>query len=82
MNKLAALTLLAVIAATPAMAQQDSTFKQDVKNDAHKVGDSIHRGATTVKRKVAVAQCRDGRYSYTHHHTCSDHGGIKTRLRR
>ena len=55
--------------------------KQEIKNDAREVKRSIKRSAKKVKRKVAVARCNDGRYSYTHHKTCSNHGGIRERLR-
>lgn len=55
--------------------------KQNIKADAAEVKKNIKSGAAQVKRKLAVAQCNDGQYSYTHHKTCNEHGGIGTRLR-
>jgi hypothetical protein len=54
---------------------------KEIKSDAHEVKKSVKRGAAKTKRALAVAQCNDGRYSYTHHKTCNEHGGVRTRLR-
>jgi hypothetical protein len=56
-------------------------FKHDVKTGAHEFWQSVRAGAVTVKRQVAVAQCNDGEYSYTHHTTCNHHGGVRQQLR-
>ena len=55
--------------------------KSEIKSDARETKNSIKRGAAKTKRKLAVAQCNDGRYSYTRHKTCNKHGGIRERLR-
>jgi hypothetical protein len=44
-------------------------------------GNTVHRPAHTVSGAVpfgASAQCRDGSYSFSQHHsgTCSHHGGV------
>ena len=61
--------------------QDAKQAKQNIKSGAKEMGQSIKSGAAQVKRKLAVAQCNDGRYSYTHHKTCNEHGGVKTQLR-
>jgi uncharacterized protein DUF3761 len=48
---------------------------------AEAVGDGVKKTAAKAKRNVAVARCNDGEYSYTTRNTCSDHGGVKERLR-
>ena len=55
--------------------------KQEIKSDAREVKKSVKRTAAKTKRSLAVAQCNDGRYSYTRRNTCSRHGGVRTRLR-
>ena len=55
--------------------------KKEIKSDAREVKKSAKSGAAKTKRKLAVAQCNDGRYSYTHHKTCNEHGGVKKRFR-
>ena len=45
------------------------------------VKEDVKKGTTAVKRRVAVARCNDGKFSYTRTNTCSDHGGIKERLK-
>ena len=55
--------------------------KKEIKSDARETKNSIKRGAAKTKRKLAVAQCNDGRYSYTHHKTCNQHGGVQKRFR-
>jgi hypothetical protein len=44
-------------------------------------GNTVHRPAHTVSGDIppgASAQCRDGSYSFSQHHsgTCSHHGGV------
>ena len=56
-------------------------IKQGVKNGAREVKQGVKSGPRKVKRGTAVAQCNDGRYSYTQHRTCNDHGGIRQRFR-
>lgn len=76
----------------PQRPPRSGSLKQDIKNDARQAKTEIKSDAREVKkevkstakktkRKLAVAECNDGRYSYTHHKTCNRHGGIKTRLR-
>ena len=55
--------------------------KQNIKSGAKEAGRTVKKDAAQVKRKLAVAVCNDGRYSYTHHKTCNEHGGVKTQLR-
>jgi hypothetical protein len=48
-------------------------------------GNTVHRPAHTVSGQAppgASAQCRDGSYSFSQHHsgTCSHHGGVATWL--
>jgi hypothetical protein len=48
-------------------------------------GQLVHRPAHTVNNQIpagASAQCRDGSYSFSTHHsgTCSHHGGVATWL--
>ena len=56
-------------------------LKQGIKNTAGEVKQGFKSGAASVKRGVAVAQCNDGEYSYTHHTTCNHHGGVRHQLR-
>jgi hypothetical protein len=65
----------------PQRPARSGSLKQDIKNDAREVKKEVKSTAKKTKRKLAVAECNDGRYSYTHHKTCNHHGGIKTRLR-
>ena len=64
--------------------------KQGVKRSAHEVKNGIKSGArefghavksafNQVGHGIAVAQCNDGEYSYTHFRTCNHHGGIRAR---
>ena len=59
----------------------DPSTLQSIKNDAAESKRGIKNAVRRLKRKIAVAECNDGRYSYTHHKTCNKHGGIKERLR-
>jgi|SRR5947209_2154524 len=59
----------------------DTSTVQAIKNDAAESKRGIKNVVRKLKRKMAVAECNDGRYSYTHHKTCNKHGGIKERLR-
>jgi hypothetical protein len=59
----------------------NESIRQGVRNDAAQVKHSGKNGTARVKRKLAVARCNDGRYSYTHHLTCNHHGGVRTRFR-
>jgi hypothetical protein len=65
-----------------AMKQSGSEISQGVKKGAHEVADGAKKGTTAVKRRVAVAKCNDGAFSYTRTNTCSDHGGIAERLKK
>ena len=58
-----------------------SSAKQGIKRSAREVKQGIKNGAAKMKRDLAVAQCNDGRYSYTHHLTCNHHGGVRRRFR-
>src|SRR5688572_10299738 len=58
-----------------------SRAKQRIKNTPRSIRESIRNGAANLKRDLAVARCNDGRYSYTHHHTCDRHGGVQQRFR-
>lgn len=60
---------------------RNESIREGVRNDAAEVKDSVRNGTARAKRKLAVARCRDGRYSYTHHLTCNHHGGVRTRYR-
>ena len=66
---------------TQDMKNDGRTAKQEIKQDARETKRSIKSTAAKTKRKLAVARCRDGRYSYTHHKTCNHHGGVATRYR-
>ena len=55
--------------------------KQGIKSTAREVKHGVKSGAAKVKRGLAVAQCNDGAYSYTHHLTCNHHGGVRQQLR-
>jgi Ni/Co efflux regulator RcnB len=54
---------------------------REIKGDARETKKSVKRGAAKTKRGLAVAQCNDGRYSYTQHKTCNKHGGVRKRFR-
>jgi hypothetical protein len=56
-------------------------IKEGVKSAARQVKQDVKSGAREVKRGLAVAQCNDGEYSYTHHKTCNHHGGVREKLR-
>jgi hypothetical protein len=56
-------------------------IKQGVKNGARQIKYGIKNGAAQAKRKLAVAQCNDGQYSYTQYRTCNHHGGVSQRFR-
>ena len=56
-------------------------FGQGIKNGARQVKEGVKNGARQVKRAIAVAQCNDGEYSYTHHRTCNHHRGVRQQLR-
>jgi hypothetical protein len=58
-----------------------ASAKQGIKRSAREVKQGIKNGAAKIKRDLAVAQCNDGRYSYTHHLTCNHHGGVRRRFR-
>lgn len=88
MNKALMLAATILIATLPlgAAAQsdpppRDKSVKQEIKSDAREAKQEIKSSARKVKRKLAVAVCNDGRYSYKTYHTCSNHGGVRTRLR-
>ena len=53
----------------------------EVGHAAVKGAQAVKQGAVNVKRKVAVARCNDGAYSYTTQDTCNHHGGVKERLK-
>jgi hypothetical protein len=53
-----------------------------MRKSANEVADGVKRGTRATERRVAVAVCADGAYSYTHKNTCSDHGGIRERLKK
>ena len=85
---LAAAILCAAIPLTAAAQSNDAerparsgSLKQDIKNDAREAKNEVKSTTRKTKRKLAVAECNDGRYSYTRHKTCNHHGGVKTRLR-
>jgi hypothetical protein len=61
-----------------------NTFREighGIRNGARQVKAGVKDGARQFKRGVAVAQCKDGAYSYTHHKTCNHHGGVREHLR-
>ena len=58
-----------------------SKAKQGIKRSARELKQGIKNGAAKIKRDLAVAECNDGRYSYTHHLTCNHHGGVRKRFR-
>ena len=93
---LAAVILLAAPVVAPAQdgessVQRDDTqrstqrgntsVKQGIKSTAREIKQGVKGGAAKVRRGTAVAQCNDGRYSYTHHRTCNHHGGVRKRFR-
>jgi hypothetical protein len=53
-----------------------------MRKSANEVADEVKRGTRATQRRVAVAVCADGKYSYTRKNTCSDHGGVKERLKK
>ncbi len=55
-------------------------FGHSIKSGARQVKEGVKDGARQFKRAVAVAQCNDGEYSYTHHKTCNHHGGVREKL--
>lgn len=57
-----------------------SAAKQGVKNTAHEVKQDAKTGWARFKRAVAVAQCNDGTYSYTHFKTCNHHNGVRQKF--
>ena len=76
----------------PATPAYDTSPKEGVKSTARGVGHSVKSGAREVKesfkeggrqfkRSVAVARCKNGEYSYTHHKTCNHNGGVREQLR-
>ena len=88
MHRFLAVAMAALITAIPlnAVAQStdnppNSSTGQGIKNDAREAKREVKKTVRKAKRKLAVAECNDGRYSYTHHKTCNKHGGIKQRLR-
>jgi hypothetical protein len=79
-------------AAQPPAQAGNGSFGQGIRNDAARAREEIRRttreirqgiknGAAKLKRDLAVAQCNDGRYSYTHHGTCNHHGGVRQQFR-
>jgi hypothetical protein len=52
------------------------------RESGREVKAEVKKGTRAAKRRVAVAMCNDGKYSYTRTNTCSDHGGIKERLKK
>jgi hypothetical protein len=52
-----------------------------IKNGARQLKAGVKSGARQFKRTVAVAQCNNGEYSYTHHKTCNHNGGVREKLR-
>ena len=56
-------------------------IKHGIKNGAREIKYGVKNGAAKAKRKLAVAKCNDGRYSYTQYRTCNHHGGVKQRFR-
>jgi hypothetical protein len=78
---IAAIPLSAGAQDDPNRPPRSGSVKQDIKNDAHEAKEEIKSTAAQTKRKLAVARCNDGRYSYTHHKTCNQHGGVKKQFR-
>ena len=77
---------------TPVAPSRGTSVGTDVKNGARGIGHGIRSGARQLKagikdgarqfkRSVAVAQCNNGEYSYTHHKTCNHNGGVREQLR-
>ena len=82
-----AATLLTLCVAAPAFAFQPASATPDENDlDNHhsyqnRDGDTVHSPAHSRSGRVpegASAQCRDGTYSFSRHHsgTCSRHGGV------
>jgi hypothetical protein len=65
-----------------AVRKSAAEVSEGVKKGAKAVSEGAQKGTKAVKRRVAVAVCNDGKYSYTQTNTCSDHGGIKERLKK
>lgn len=63
------------------MKNDARTAKQEIKEEARETKQSVKSSAAKTKRKLAVAKCNDGRYSYTQHKTCNKHGGVMTKYR-
>jgi hypothetical protein len=63
---------------------QQQPDESDLDNHGHYInrdGNSVHSPALSrsgSKPQGATAQCRDGSYSFSQHHsgTCSQHGGV------
>ena len=55
--------------------------KQGIKSTVRGIKQGIKNGAAQAKRKLAVARCNDGQYSYTQYRTCNHHGGVKQQFR-
>jgi hypothetical protein len=68
--------------AKEAAKKSASEVKQVATKAASDVSQGVKKGTRKAKRKTAVALCNDGKYSYTRTNTCSDHGGIKERLKK
>ena len=89
---LIAIPLCAQAQEDPNRPPRSGSLTQDFKNDAKQAGTEIKDGAkntansvkektSKTNKKVAVAQCNDGVYSYTKKNTCSKHGGVKVRYK-
>ncbi|SDE30672.1 DUF3761 domain-containing protein [Paraburkholderia lycopersici] len=79
------LTLLCVAAPAfafqPTYATPDETDLDNHHSYQNRSGDTVHSPAHSRSGRVpegASAQCRDGTYSFSRHHsgTCSRHGGV------
>lgn len=88
-----AIPLCAQAQEDPNRPPRSGSLTTDFKNDAKQAGTEIKDGAkntansvkektSKANKKVAVAQCNDGVYSYTKKNTCSKHGGIKVRYKK
>jgi len=69
------------ISSAPKSAGPDEADLQTHGHYVNKDGQTVHSPAKSVDGKVpsgASAQCRDGSYSFSRHHsgTCSHHGGV------
>jgi hypothetical protein len=85
----ASLVAASIVCAPAAFAYQTPQYQQqpdesDLDSHGHYVnrdGDAVHSPARSRSGNVpagATAQCRDGSYSFSRHHsgTCSSHGGV------